>query len=120
MNPCTEFIMTCAEVTALTPGNYAPIKKILPALYERVGEEPVKLMLAAAMVANYHGRMQKSVLAWAHQQIAASGKAKVFWPQISIPILYDLAKEVIKSEKRKEEFSRTVCAECRQAGNKNG
>lgn len=108
MNPCTEFIVTCAEITALTPGNYTPIKKILPALYERVGEEPVKLMLAAAVVANYHGRMQKSVLAWAQNQLDASGKAKVFWPQISIPVLYDLAKEVIKSEKRKEAISRTV------------
>lgn len=104
MNPCTEFILTCAEVTATIPGDYIPVKKLLPVLFKRIGEEQVKLMLSAAVVANYHGRMQKSVLAWAQEQIDASGKAKVYWPQMSISVLYDFAKEVIKAEKRKEGF----------------
>lgn len=120
MNPCAEFIMTCAELTAMTSGGYVPVKKLLPVLYERIGEEQVKQMLAAAIVANYHGRMQKSVHTWASTLIAESGRAKIYWPQLNISVLYDFAKEVLKSEKRKEEISRTVCAECRQTGNRNG
>lgn len=99
MNPCREFIMTCAEMVATTPGNYVPVKKTLPVLYKRIGEEQVKLMLASFVWVNYHGRMQKSVLQWAVDKVSKNGSLD-YWPEMSNALLYDFTKEAIKKELR--------------------
>lgn len=101
MNACREFIMTCAEITATTPGSYVPVKKALPVLYKRIGEKQVNLMLASFVIANYHGRMQKSVHEWAVSTILnANIPHLTYWPELNPNLLYDFAKEVIKCKKR--------------------
>ena len=100
MNACREFIMTCAEVSATVNGSYIPGKKTLPVLYERIGEEQVNLMLASFVYMQYHGRMQKSVLDWAITQVSQKGYLER-WPEVSESLLYDFAKEVIKSQTRR-------------------
>ena len=101
MNACREFIMTCAEVTATTPGSYIPVKKTLPVLYKRIGEEQVNLMLASFVIANYHGRMQNSVHQWAIRTVTDANVPRlVYWPEMNPNLLYDFAKEVIKRRKR--------------------
>lgn len=99
MNACREFIMTCAEVSATVKGSYVPVKKTLPVLYKRIGEEQVNLMLASFVYMQYHGRMQKSVLEWA-VQIVSENKGLDYWPEISEALLYDFAKEAIKKSRR--------------------
>lgn len=99
MNPCNEFIMTLAEVVSKQKGNYIPIKKSLPLLYERIGESNVRQMIAAGVIANYHPRMQKTVLFWAHNEIGQLDN-KIYWPTIESKVLYDFAKEIIKRERR--------------------
>lgn len=101
MNACREFIMTCAEVSATVKGSYVPVKKTLPVLYERIGEERVNLMLASFIYINYEGRWQKSVLDWAIEQVS-NNMGLEHWPEVSASLLYDFAKEVIKSKGRRK------------------
>lgn len=99
MNICREFIMTCAEVSATVKGSYVPVKKTLPVLYERIGEEQVNHMLASFVYMQYHGRMQKSVLDWAVELVSKKGHV-TYWPEVSEALLYDFAKEIIKRRRR--------------------
>ena len=102
MNPCNEFIMTLAEIVSKQRGNYIPVKKSLPLLYERIGEVTVRRMIAAGVISNYQPRMQKSVCEWAKNEIICSGKDvnKIFYPELNGKVLYDFAKEIIKNERR--------------------